>query len=319
MNPIQFLAQRSKEIGKSVLQGSQTADVLQRGMYSAAKEKGLRYNESILDPSFKAELAKKGITARQTPAQFAGAYLSRTLIDIANDGTRSHWWRWNHPLAVAQRVVELAIDPNVIKSPTARAMAGIGITLPAVAAAGAYDITNPEEAFRPQGFAQRYSPVGAEDRRQTGQVPQELFERFFLGRTGDPLKYATAKEEIPNLTPERYSNYMKFLYQDKGLLDLGIVKGTMENLKGYPEARILGYPVNIPMAAGFGTGALAATAAARTGGTPRQRAIRGIVGGIAGSTAGVALGNATNEAIAAANRPQLPTTTQYQDLTSDRI
>ena len=311
--------QKIQQIGQGIEQGAQTADVLQRGMYLAAKEKGLRYNESILDPGFKAELAKKGITARQTPAQFAGAYLSRTLIDIANDGTRSHWWRWNHPLAVAQRIVEAAVDPKLIKSPTARAAVGMGITLPAVAAAGAYDITNPEEAFRPQGFAQRYSPVGAEDRRQTAQVPQELFERFFLGRTGDPLKYATAKQEIPSLTPQRYANYMNFLYQEKGLLGLGIVKGTMENLQGYPEARVLGYPVNIPMAGGFAGGSLAATAAARIPGTPRQKAIRAMAGGLAGSLAGVAAGNAANEVIAAANRPQLPTVTQYQNLSADRI
>jgi hypothetical protein len=315
MNPIQFLQQT----GKDIKRGYKTADIAQRRMYSTAKAQGLGYGESLLDPAFKAEMARRGITARQTPAQFAGAYLSRTLIDLANDGTRTYWWRWNHPLAIAQRVVEVGVDPTVIKSPTARAVAALGIATPAVAAAGTYNLLNPQEQFRPTGYAQSYSPKGAEDRRETGQPAQELFERFFLGRTGDPLKYATAKQEIPDLTPERYTNYLNFLYQDKGLLGLGIVKGTMENLQGKPELRMLGYPVNIPMAAGFGTGALAATAAARTGGTPRQRAIRGIVGGTAGSMTGVALGNVANEAIAAANRPQLPTTTQYQDLTSDRI
>ena len=277
------------------------------------------YGESILDPSFKKEIASQGITARETPAQFAGAYLSRTLIDLANDGTRTYWWRWNHPLAVAQRVVGLAVDPTIIKSPTARAITALGIATPAIAAAGTYDITNPEEAFRPTGYAQTYSPKGALDRRQTAQPTQELFERFFLGRTGDPLKYATAKQEIPNLTPQRYANYMNFLYQDKGLLGLGIVKGTMENLQGYPEVRALGYPVNIPMAGGFAGGSLAATVAARLPGTPRQKAARAMAGGLAGSLAGVAAGNVANEVIAAANRPQLPTIPQYQNLTSDRI
>lgn len=315
MNPIQYLQQ----VGQDIKQGYKTADVAQRQMYSTAKSKGLGYGESILDPAFKQEMAKRGITARQTPAQFAGAYLSRTLIDLANDGTRTYWWRWNHPLAIAQRVVEMGVDPKVIKSPSARAIAALGIATPAVAAAGTYDITNPEEQFRPKGYAQSYSSKGAEDRRQTGQPAQELFERFFLGRTGDPLKYETAKQEIPNLTPERYANYLNFLYQEKGLLGVGIVKGTMENLQGYPEARVLGYPVNIPMAGGFGGGALSATVAARTGKTPRQRAIRGIAGGFLGSLTGVALGNATNEVIAAANRPKLPTTNEYQNVNADRI
>jgi len=315
MNPIQYLQQ----IGQDVKQGYKTADAVQRQMLREARGKGLGYGESILDPGFKQAIAAKGITARQTPAQFAGAYLSRTLIDLANDGTRTYWWRWNHPLAIAQRVVGMAVDPSVIKSPTARAVTALGIATPAIAAAGTYDITNPEEAFRPTGYAQTYSPKGAEDRRQTGQPAQELFERFFLGRTGDPLKYATAKEEIPNLTPERYANYMNFLYQEKGLLGLGIAKGTMENLQGYPEVRVLGYPVNIPMAGGFAGGSLAATAAARLPGTPRQKAVRAMAGGLAGSLAGVTAGNITNEAIAAANRPKLPTTAEYQNLSADRI
>lgn len=315
MNPIQYLQQ----FGQDVKQGYKTADAVQRQMLREARGKGLGYGESILDPGFKKAIAAKGITARETPAQFAGAYLSRTLIDLANDGTRTYWWRWNHPLAIAQRVVGMAVDPSVIKSPTARAVTALGIATPAVAAAGTYDITNPGEAFRPTGYAQTYSPKGAEDRRQTGQPAQELFERFFLGRTGDPLKYATAKEEIPNLTPERYANYMNFLYQEKGLLGLGIVKGTTENLQGYPEARVLGYPVNIPMAGGFAGGSLAATAAARLPGTPRQKAVRAMAGGLAGSLAGVTAGNITNEAIAAANRPKLPTTAEYQNLSADRI
>lgn len=313
------LFQQLQQIGQDVRKGYETADVAQRQMFAKAKKKGLGYGESILDPGFKQEMANRGITARQTPAQFAGAYVSRTLIDLANDGTRTYWWRWNHPLAIAQKLVEVGVNPQVIKSPTARAVAALGIATPAIAAAGTYDITNPQEQFRPKGYAQSYSPKGAEDRRQTGQPTQELFERFFLGRTGDPLKYATAKEDIPDLNPQRYSNYMNFLYQDKGLLGLGIAKGTMENLQGYPEARLLGFPVTIPMVGGFTAGPVAATVAARTGGTPRQKAIRGIVGGIAGSTGGVALGNVVNQQVAAANRPKLPTTAEYQNLSADRI
>jgi len=308
------LFQQLQQIGQDVKQGYRTADAVQRKMFAKAKDLRLGYGESILDPGFKKEIAAKGITARQTPAQFAGAYLSRTLIDLANDGTRTYWWRWNHPLAVAQRVVGAAVDPSIIKSPTARAVTALGIATPAIAAAGTYNITNPEEQFRPTGYAQTYSPKGAEDRRQTAQPAQELFERFFLGRTGDPLKYATAKQEIPNLTPQRYANYMNFIYQDKGLLGLGIVKGTMENLQGYPEARVLGYPVNLPMAGGFAGGSLAATAVARIPGAPRQKAVRAIAGGLAGSLTGVALGNVANEAIAAANRPKLPTTAEYNQI-----
>ena len=311
MNPLEFLNQQAKQYKR----GFKKADIAQIRM---AKQ-GLGYGESVLDPRFKAAIASKGVSPRETPAQFLGAYSSRMLIDVANDGTRTYWWRWNHPLAIAQRVTELGVQG--IDTPTGRAVAALGVAAPAVAAAGTYDITNPEEYGRPKGFAQRYSPVGTDDRRQTAQPAQEIFERFFLQRTGDPLKYETAKKDIPSLTPQRYGNYMNFLYQDKGLLGLGIVKGTSENLQGYPEARVLVFPVSVPMVGGFVGGSAGANIAAATvaKSTPKQRAIRGAVGALAGSLTGVAGGNAVNEAIASGNRPQLPTTAQYEALSTDRI
>ena len=313
------LIQRVQQIGRNFKQGFKTADVLQRRDYAETKQQGGYYGESLLDPKFKRSLAGVGVTARQTPAQFAGAYTNRLLIDLANDGTRTHWWRWNHPLAIAQKLVEVGVDPSVVQSPSARALTTLGIAAPAVAAAGAYDITNPGELGRPKGFARSYAGLGSDDRRKTEQPGQELFERFFLSRTGRPLKYETAKKDIPDLTPQRYGNYMKFLYQDKGLLDLGVVKGTMENLQGVPEVRMLGYPVTLPTVAGFAGGPVAATIAGRTGKTPAQRAVRAIAGGLAGSAGGVGLGNVANQQIAAANRPKLPTTQQYQDLSAGRI
>lgn len=304
MNPLNFV--------KEYKRGFKKADIAQIRMV----REGLGYGESVLDPRFKEAIKAKGISARETPGQFLGAYTSRMLIDVSNDGTRTYWWRWNHPLAIAQRVAEVGVKE--IDTPTGRAAAGLAIAVPAVAAAGTYDITNPEEQFRPEGYAQTYSPKGAEDRRQTAQPVQELFERFFLGRTGDPLKYATAKEEIPDLTPERYTNYLNFLYQDKGLLSLGIVKGTMENLQGHPEVRMLGFPVSLPMVGGFAAGTAGAKIAAAGGGTPKTRAIRGAIGGAVGSVLGVTTGNIANELIATGNRPKLPTVAEYE-MSTDKI
>lgn len=309
-----------RQVFSGLKTGFKTADEIQLELLEKAKTirqetgRNVSYGESVFGPGFKKELKERGITARQTPAQFLGAYTSRALIDVANDGTRTYWWRWNHPLAIAQKVVQGAVSSEVVASPTARAAISLGIGVPALASTGVFDITNPEEEFRPKGYAQRYAPKGAEDRRTTGQPTQELFERFFLQRTGDPLKYATAKEEIPDLTPERYGNYLKFLYQDKGLLGLGIVKATPENLQGVPELRMLGFPVTIPTVGGFAGGALAANVASRSGTTPRQRAVRGLVGGLAGSLGGVLTGNVLNEVIAQGNRPRLPTTAEYETL-----
>lgn len=308
-----------KNILEDIKTGVKKADIDQ----GRSATGGLGYGQSILDPRFRQEIGKLGVTAKQTPAQFVGAYASRLLVDAANDGSRTYWWRYNHPLAVAQKGVEYGV--RGISSPTARAAAAIGIAAPAISAAGTYDLTNPGEMFRPKGYAQSYAEVGSEDRRETAQPAQELIERFFMGRTGTPLKYETAKKDIPSLTPQRYANYQNFLYNERGLLDLGIVKGTMENLQGVPEVRALGFPVTIPMAAGFTVGSVAArqamiqsrikTPAGRTvtkmypGG---ERAVRGGLAGAAGSLAGVAAGNIINAAIASANRPQLPTTSEYQ-------
>ena len=40
---------------------------------------------------------------------------------------------------------------------------------------------------------------GSQDRRKTAEPGMEMFERFFLGRRGRPLKYETAKQDIPSL------------------------------------------------------------------------------------------------------------------------
>ena len=303
MNPLEFLNQQAKQYKR----GFKKADIAQTRM----ARQGLGYGESVLDPRFKEAIAAKGVSARETPAQFLGAYSSRMLIDVANDGTRTYWWRWNHPLAIAQRVTELGVQG--IDTPTGRAVAALGVAIPAVAAAGTFDITNPEEYGRPKGFAQRYSPVGADDRRQTAQPGQELFERFFLQRTGDPLKYETAKQDIPSLTPQRYANYMNFLYQDKGLLGLGIIKGTGENLQGYPEARVLGYPVTIPSVTTAVGGIVGAGAAIRTAPLVKNAFRRGLAGAAGGAAAGAMLGNLANAALAAKPAEnQLPTTAQYE-------
>jgi hypothetical protein len=311
-----------KQTAKGLKQGVRIADDVQRAS-GANIEGGLGYGQSILDPRFKQGIGQAGVTLKQTPAQFVGAYTSRLLVDAANDGTRTYWWRWNHPLAVAQKGVEYGVSP--IQSPTARAVASLSIAAPAIASAGTYDLLNPGEMFRPKGYAQSYSEVGSEDRRQTAQPAQELVERFFMGRTGSPLKYETAKQDIPSLTPQRYANYQNFLYNDKGLLNLGIIKGTTENLQGVPEVRALGFPVTLPMVGGFVAGPIAArqSMVESRAKTPqgkvvnkyypgRQGAIRGIVGGAVGSLAGVTVGNVVNAAIASANRPQLPTTAEYQ-------
>lgn len=284
------------------------------------------------------ELRNLGVSLKETPVQAAGAFGARLITDLTNDGTRGIYWRYNHPLAAldkaVDRTIESAVGPEAYKElgKTKTGLMAASIAVPATALAGTYNILNPGEMFRPKGFAQSYSEEGSEDRRQTSQPTMELFERFFLGRQGRPLKYETAKQDIPDLTPERYANFMRNYYQDKGLL--GLVKVTPENLEGVPELRMLGYPVNIASAATAIGGLAGVSTALRT--TPNKAVTtqmgipgiaadttttkvtktkgltrRGLAGGAAGAAAGALLGGTVNSLIAQANRPKLPTTAEY--------
>jgi hypothetical protein len=259
------------------------------------------------------QLNKLGVSMKETPVQAVGAFGARLLTDLTNDGTRGIYWRYNHPLAIMGAASETAIGKEAYRAlgPTKTGLITAGIAIPATALSGAYNITNPGEMFRPKGFAQTYAEEGSEDRRETTQPVTELFERFFLGRTGRPLKYETAQEEIPSLTPERYGNYLRNYYQDKGFL--GILKVTPENLEGVPEARMLGYPITIPSVTTAIGGIAGAGAAIRTAPLVKNAFRRGLAGAVTGAGAGAILGNLANAALAAKPaEQQLPTTAQYE-------
>ena len=256
------------------------------------------------------------ISPLQTPVKFAGAVGARLLTDLGDDATRHLYWRHNHPMAIADRISDQVIGDRLHKAgynPTQRAgitLAGIGI--PTSASLGVWDITNPGEQFRPKGYAQNYADVGSQDRRRTGQPGLEFVERMVLGRRGRPLKYETAKQDLPNLSRGEYSDFVRDYWQNKGLTGLGLVKGTMRNIEGYPEARIIGFPVGLQAAGALAGGAVAIRQAATpsTGVIPKARTVMGR--GAAGALAGGVAGKLTNMALAAAGRPKYPSTMEYQ-------
>ena len=254
---------------------------------------------------------REPITPKTNPAEFAGAYAARVITDLGTDQSRRYWWKYNNPLAISQQMLKKAgnVGQQVQQmTPTQKGLLGLATMTPVAASMGIYDITNPGELFRPKGFAQEYAEPGSDDRRETTQPVEELFERFFLQRQGQPLKYQTAKQDIPDLTPERYGNFMRTYYQDKGVLGLGILKGTGENLRGVPEARLLGFPITIPAVTATAGAATGLAMAGRRGVGPN----RTILAGLAGSVGGAAIGNVVNEVIAMANRPKLPDLRNYQ-------
>jgi hypothetical protein len=281
-----------------------------------------RYSHSIipgLAGGYYGALERAGITA-STPAQLTGALGARLLTDVADDASRHTYWRYNHPMAIADVAAEQLIGDRIYNYDSAQRavieLAAVGV--PVSASLGVFDITNPGELGRPKGFAQSYAEEGSEDRRQTGQVLPELIDRFALGRQGRPLKFETAQEDIPGLTKQRYANYMNYLYNEKGPLGVGIVKGTMENLQGEPELRIVGFPVGL-QAAGALAGGAGATGALLRSSKDLPRARTTVAVGAGGALAGAAIGKIANAMIAEANRPKLPTTQEYSQISSDRI
>lgn len=280
---------------------------------------------SASDPEFKQIIQNAGITFKDTPGAFLGAYTARVLGDVINQETRAMWWEINHPIAIIDKASSKLVDPQKKLHPYQSATVVSSFAIPAIALAGAYDPTNIAELGRPKGYKQ--NNPNPEDPTQSLDPATEVFERFMQGRQGRPLAYEKAKEEIPTLTKQRYANYMNFMYNEPALL--GSVKATSENLEGVPEARVFGYPVSIPtvttVAGGIAGARLAMASAPKPPAamqlnlldkapTPMESsyksrgvATRGVLGGLAGGAAGAIAGVIANQILAAkANESQLP-------------
>jgi hypothetical protein len=296
-------------------------------MLGLAEDKPYRPS-SIRDAEFKTELKSKGVSLKETPGTFLGAYTARVLGDVVADETRKDiYWRFNHPLAVADVTLQKAIDPQNKLGPYGRGAIGLAALQPAIALTGAYNPLNISELGRPTGYKQNVP--NPEEPTETLEPGTEIFQRFFQGRTGRPLAYEKAQEEIPDLTKTRYANYMNFLYNDPGALGkatMGMVKVTGENLEGDPEARIFGYPVSIPSVTAAAGGIAGARAVVKMGplvesGRRTPAVMRGLAGGALGSAAGAVAGVLMNQAVSAAGNAmnKLPTQQEYQNISAGRI
>lgn len=278
------------------------------------------------DPEFREDIKKAGIT-RETPLAFLGAYATRLGADLTTDELRSLYWQISHPLEMADQAMRKVVDPNK-QLGYGRGLIALTAVAPAVALTGAYNPLNIGELGRPTGYKQ--NAPDPEDPTKTTEPGTELFQRFFQGRTGRPLAFEKAREEIPDLTKQRYANYMNFLYNDPGPIGkatMGIVKVTPENLQGDPEARVLGYPVSIPSVTALTGGITGArmgvlssptvertvqpsllqgekATTTRTMGRKTPALVRGLAGGALGSAAGAIAGVLANQAIAAAGNTQ---------------
>tara|TARA_A100000172_G_scaffold79672_1_gene67284 strand:+ start:526 stop:1611 length:1086 start_codon:yes stop_codon:yes gene_type:complete len=303
-----------------------------------ADEKRKYYVSVFRDPQFQKELGEKGIS-KKTPLELAGAYTARTLGDLTTDESRKFYWRFNHPLAIADEALKGTVDPTKALNKYEVGLLGLAALQPAVAVTGAYDPTNLGQLGRPKGFKQN-NPT-QEDKTQTANPSAELFQRFVQGRTGRPLAFADAQKEIPNLTKGRYANYLNFLYNNPdpiGKATGGFVKFTRENLEGNPEAKFLGYPVSIPAVTSAVGGIAGTRLALKT--SPQVKEVttevstegtkttlvgpklgekgykrflgRGLAGGVAGAVPGILAGKLINQALAKSELDKQPPMHPYK-------
>jgi hypothetical protein len=102
---------------------------------------------------------------------------------------------------------------------------------------------------------------------------------------------------------------MKSQYQDRGVLGLGLLKATDENLQGEPEVKVVGFPVGL-QAVGAGAGGAAALRQGLSRGL-KTRAAAPVA--LAGAIGGATVGKLVNLGIASArNNPEkLPSTLEY--------
>jgi hypothetical protein len=118
--------------------GAQTVEQLQRKFDKDTLSAVPGVNRLANAPSFNQALAAEGITARQTPAQFAGAYAARIATDLTNDGTRMLFWRYNHPNAIADAIGGAAIGKQAAKEmgPLKTGFINLAALGPGIAVAG---------------------------------------------------------------------------------------------------------------------------------------------------------------------------------------
>ena len=347
--------ERVKQLRKDIKEGFKTGVATQDRTAKTYGDGKKRYSHSVipgLAGGYYQDLAAQGITGA-TPAKMTGAIGARLLTDVADDATRHKYWRYNHPQAIADVVSEQLIGDRIYdyNSGQRAAIQLAAVGAPVAASLGVYDLTNPGELGRAKGFAQNYAAEGSEDRRETTNPVAETVERFGLGRRGRPLKFDTAQQDIPDLTKERYANYMNFLYNDKnsGTVPAAAIGGLGTAgalaLAGNRKRNIAtGGAIGGAIGAGLGSlGAIKVTRENLEGkpealvagfpvGTEATGALlggAGVVGGLlrnkkelpkaryvaaagaAGAAGGILAGKLANRLIASTGQSDLPTTQEY--------
>jgi len=183
-----------------------------------------------------------------------GSGLGTLISDIMQDGARNIWWFLNAPQALAQLATLQAVSegtnaaekealgldklPYDQKKPTFRRKhMRLAASLPAVLGVS-YAIGN---VGRQDGY--KAIIPDENDPRKSADPVSEILSRYFLGRTGRLLPYDEFVKERPDVSPEQYKNYKRYLFSG-----MSPVKATTEGIHG-PEVTFLGK--SIPLTTGI--------------------------------------------------------------------
>ena len=74
------------------------------------------YVSLFRDPDFKKD-PKKTRVSRKTPLELL-EHIPRALGDLTTDESRKFYWRFNHPLAIADEALKGTVDPTKRKTNT---------------------------------------------------------------------------------------------------------------------------------------------------------------------------------------------------------
>jgi len=138
----------------------------------------------------------------------------RVAGTFASDNMRNWWWRWNHPLGIANSLgdqiprvagmVNRLGKPKVVPS----VLSGFALATALDLASGNTDPFNMAEGGRPKG----YSAIlpSPEDPTKSLNMAMEIPLGYVTGRKGKLLPYEDFVKERPDVSPEKYQEYKDY-------------------------------------------------------------------------------------------------------------
>lgn len=149
----------------------------------------------------------------------------RLAGSFMNDSMRSWYWRFNHPLGIANSLGrEIPRKAGLVNHkgkvlPGAAVAAAFGVTTALDLASGNTDITNLDEGGRPKGYSALFA--SPEDPTKSTNLAVEVPVGYLTGRKGKLLPWETFSQERPDVTPEEYQEYKTYQgFNTPGLLGL---------------------------------------------------------------------------------------------------